>query len=319
MRWTLAALLALSAFAEYPSARISNGIVNALIYLPDEQRGYYRGVRFDWAGIVPSLTFQGHEFFGQWFEHYDPLLHDAVMGPVEEFRSEDGPLRYADAKPNGLFLKIGVGELRKYIEEPYNFARSYALVNPGKRVVRVDSDRVEFEHDLNDGEGYAYVYEKTLLLPHRKAQLVLEHSLKNTGRLAIDTAVYDHDFFMLDHQPTGPDFRIRFPFAVKATDELKSPATVQGNEIRFSREMNGDDESAHGYVTGFSEALDNSEVRVENVKTRVGVRESIDKPVLKIYFWSKRSTVCPEIYIQIHVQPGKTFKWKTTYDFYTLR
>ncbi len=322
MRWALAALVALNAFAEFPSARISNGQVSAQIYLPDAQHGYYRGVRFDWAGVVPSLTYQGHEFFGQWFKTYDPLLHDAIMGPVEEFRDENGPLRYADAKPNGLFLKIGVGELRKLIDEPYNFARTYALVNPGKRVVRTESDRVEFEHDMNDGEGYAYVYQKTLRLPRKKAQLVLEHSLKNTGRLVIDTAVYDHDFYMLDHRPTGPEFRVKFPFVVKAgpkaDDQLKSPAEVRGNELRFERELNADDESAHGSLAGFGDSADDNEVRVENMKTGIGVRETGDRPVMKMYFWSTRKTVCPEIYIKIHVEPGQTFKWKTTYDFYTL-
>lgn len=318
MKWFLAVLLALNSFAEFPSARISNGVLNALVYLPDEQHGYYRGGRFDWNGIVPSLTYQGHEFFGQWFERYDPLLHDAVMGPVEEFRGENGPLGYADAKPNGLFIKIGVGELRKLIDEPYNFARTYALVNPGKRVVRVEKDRVEFEHDLDDGEGYAYVYEKTLLLPRRKAQLVLEHSLRNSGRLPIDTAVYDHDFYMLDHQPTGPNFRVKFPFAVKADDELKTPALVHGNEIHFERELSADGESTHGYLKGYGEGLADADVRVENGKTGIGVRETIDKPVMKIYLWSTRTTVCPEIYIKVHVEPGHTFKWKTTYDFYTL-
>jgi hypothetical protein len=69
--------------ADVPQAEISNGIVKAKIYLPDATRGYYRGVRFDWAGVVPSLTYQGHEFFGKWFDKYDPFLHDAIMGPVE--------------------------------------------------------------------------------------------------------------------------------------------------------------------------------------------------------------------------------------------
>jgi len=46
---------------------------------------------------------------------------------------------------------------------------------------------------------------------------VLEHTLKNAGRKAITTSVYDHNFFMLDDQPTGPDFVVKFPFALRAT------------------------------------------------------------------------------------------------------
>lgn len=244
------------------------------VLLPDPARGYYRGVRFDWAGNVASLTYKGHEFFGQWFAKYDPLLHDAIMGPVEEFRGKDGGLGYAEAKPpNGLFMKIGVGVLRKNYDEPYNFAQSYALVNPGRRVVRAQKDRIEFLQELSDGEGYAYEYRKTLLLPRGKAKLVLEHVLKNTGKRAIDTDVYNHDFYMLEHQPIGPEIRVRFKFVPKSTDELKTPAHIEGNEIRYERELGGSGESAHGPVLGFGDSAADNDLRVENTKAGIGVRE----------------------------------------------
>ena len=41
---------------EYPSATITNGIVTVKLYLPDPQHGSYRGTRFDWSGIIQSLT-----------------------------------------------------------------------------------------------------------------------------------------------------------------------------------------------------------------------------------------------------------------------
>jgi len=305
--------------AEFPHTEITNGLVKAQIYLPDKQRGYYRGVRFDWSGVVPSLTYQGHEFFGQWFPTYDPLLHDAIMGPVEEFRNDEGALGFADAKVNGMFVKIGVGVLRKPDDKPYDFTRQYQLVNPGKRIVRANRDHVEFVHELNDGEGFAYVYQKTLRLPKGKAQLVLEHSLKNTGKRAIDTGVYDHDFYMLDHQSTGPDFRLKFAFAPKAKDTLKAPARIEGNEIRFDRELSAPPESASGYLTGFGESAADNDVRLEDVKAGIGVRETGDHPVSSLYLWSIKTTICPEFYIHIHVEPGQTFKWRTTYEFYSLK
>lgn len=321
MKFALTGFLVFSAWAQtaqFPQAEISNGVVKARVYLPDSERGYYRGVRFDWSGVVASLTYKGHEFFGQWFEKYDPLLHDAIMGPVEEFRSDDGAIGYGQAKPDGLFLKIGVGMLRKRYDEPYNFARTYSLVNPGHRVVRAESDRVEFVHELDSGEGYAYQYTKTLLLPHGKPRLVLEHALKNTGTRTIDTSVYDHDFYMLDHQPTGPDFHVKFAFKPKARDRLAAPARIEGNEIRFDRELNAPLDSAYGYIEGFSDKVEDSDIRVENWKAKIGVRETSDKPISQLFFWSIRTTLCPEIYIKMHIEPGRTFKWRTTYDFYML-
>lgn len=317
----LIGLTALSAWAQaptFPQAEISNGIVKALIYLPDAQRGYYRGVRFDWSGVVASLTYKGHEFFGQWFPKYDPLLHDAIMGPVEEFRSEDGGLGYSEAKPpKGMFVKIGVGVLRKRDDQPYNFARGYALVNPGERVVRAEKDRVEFEQELDNGEGYAYRYTKTLLLPHGKPQLILEHTLKNVGRRVIDTEVYNHDFFMLDHLPIGPDIDLKFAFQPKSKDGLKGPIRIEGDDVRYGKAVSAG-ESASGYLVGFDDSADDDDVRVENVKAGIGVREMGDKPISKLFLWSIPTTVCPEIYIKIHVEPGKTFKWRTTYAFYLL-
>ncbi len=57
---------------------------------------------------------------------------------------------------------------------------------------------------------------------------------------------------------------------------------------------------------------------VENSEAKAGVREIGDRPLSSIYFWSIRSTVCPEGYIHMRIEPGKTFKWKITYRFYTL-
>jgi hypothetical protein len=78
--------------AEFPSAEISNGLITAELYLPDPEKGYYRGTRFDWSGNMYSLKTKDHEYFGQWFEKYDPKLHDAIMGPVEEFKTNNARL-----------------------------------------------------------------------------------------------------------------------------------------------------------------------------------------------------------------------------------
>ncbi|MBK6817240.1 MAG: hypothetical protein IPG82_17720 [Saprospiraceae bacterium] len=69
----------------FPQTTITNKIINARLYLPNTETGYYRGSRFDWAGVIPSLEWNGHQYFGQWFETYEPTLHDAIMGPVEAF------------------------------------------------------------------------------------------------------------------------------------------------------------------------------------------------------------------------------------------
>ena len=110
--FTLAA--ATLAAADFPQAEISNGSVRAKLYLPDARQGYYRATRFDWSGQIASLEFQGHNFFGQWFDRYDPKLHDSILGPVEEFLTNGMGLGYKDVKAGESFVKIGVGVLQIY-------------------------------------------------------------------------------------------------------------------------------------------------------------------------------------------------------------
>src|SRR5947209_10495996 len=100
MRIWLTVVLALAqlASAQVPQAAIANARIRATLYMPDARSGYYRGTRFDWSGVVASLDWKGHSYFGQWFERYDPTLHDAITGPVEEFLTNNAALGYDEAK-----------------------------------------------------------------------------------------------------------------------------------------------------------------------------------------------------------------------------
>src|SRR5208283_3467420 len=81
-----------------PQAEISNGELSAKVYLPDAAQGFYRGTRFDHSGIVSSLEYKGHNYYGQWYTRSDLRVHDfafegddivtstccSIVGPVEE-------------------------------------------------------------------------------------------------------------------------------------------------------------------------------------------------------------------------------------------
>jgi hypothetical protein len=311
------ALLLTAADTPFPQAEISNGLITAKILLPDTQHGYYRGTRFDWDGVVESLTYDGHNFFGKWFDGYEPTRHDAIMGPVEEFRTDDAAF-YDDVKPGGFFMKIGVGLLEKPDNEKYSQFRTYPLVGPGKRTVTPESDRVSFSHELGDGDGHAYFYKKTLRLVYRKPELIIEHSLTNTGTKVIDTNVYNHDFYMIDNEPAGPSYRVRFTFVPQAKNDLKDILVIEGKELQYKRELKSGGESLFTPISGFGDTDADNDITVENTTAKAGVREIGDRPLSNIDFWTIRSTVCPEAYIHMRLQPGKTFKWKITYQFYTL-
>jgi hypothetical protein len=300
-------------WAEIPQVEISNGLIKAKLYLPDAEQGYYRGSRFDWSGVIPELTYSGHNYFGQWFPKYDPKLHDAICGPVEEFTE----IGYVEAPVGGEFVRIGIGGLRKPEERSFQRFGYYELVNPGKWTVKTGKDYVTFTHQLKDVAGYSYVYEKTVRLVKGKPQMVLEHKLKNTGKKAITTDVYNHNFFMIDNQPTGPEMVVKFAFP--ATTTVESPlATIKGQQVEFTREFTSRESVHLGEIQGHSQSLKDYDFQIENKKTGAGVRIMADKPVSKIVFWSSATTQCPEPYIDIDLLPGKTFTWVITYDFYTF-
>ncbi len=305
--------------SEFPQVEISNGIVRASLYLPDAQRGYYRGGRFDWSGVIPHLEYAGHSYFGVWFPKYEPTLHDAITGPVEEFRSEDGALGYGEAKPGEMFVKIGVGVLVRPDEKPYEFSRNYKIISTGVWITNPERDRVKFVQELKGVNGYSYVYTKNVRLAKGKPELILEHSLRNTGKRTIKTQVYNHDFYVIDGQPTGPAFLIKFPFKPKAIGDLKGAAEVRGNEIVYLRELEpGNRDSVASYIQGYGvDAVDN-DIRVENSKSGAGVQEIGDHPISNLYLWSVRTTVCPEAYISLRIEPKQTAKWHIRYRFYTL-
>jgi hypothetical protein len=302
-----------------PQAEISNGVIHAKLYLPDAANGYYRATRFNWSGVIASLDFQGHNFFGVWIPRYDPLLHDAITGPVEEYRTGESALGYAEAKVGGTFIRIGVGLLRKPDETPFQQFKTYEIVDHGKWTAKASADAVEFTQELADpSSGYAYLYKKTVRLAKNAPRLVIEHSLKNTGKKSIETNVYNHGFFMIDGQPSGPDFTVKFPFDVKAVAELQGLAEMRGKELHYLKELEPGGQSVHTQLTGFGDSARDFDFRVENRKTGAGVHVTGDRPLWKIDFWSIRTTVCPEEYINMKIEPGKESQWRISYDFYVL-
>jgi len=303
---------------DYPKAEISNGLIHAEVLLPDARNGSYRGTRFDWSGVISSLQFSGHEYFGRWYEHHDPKIHDAITGPVEAFQTNDKGLGYDEAKAGGTFVRIGIGTLRKPEEKDYRPYDTYEIVDPGKWTVGRHKDRIEFTQRLKSEQGYAYVYRKTVRLVKGKPQLLLEHSLKNTGRKVIETNQYNHNFFVIDHEVVGPDVVVKFVFTPNPTRGFKDRAEVHGQEIVCPRELERRNGGVFSELEGAGTQVKDYDFRIENLKTGAGVRFTSDQPLQKVNFWAIRTVAVAEPYIELKIEPGKESRWTIRYDFYTM-
>jgi hypothetical protein len=296
----------------FPTAEVASDRLQATVYLPDARTGYYRGTRFDWSGAIASLRWNGHEFFGRWFERHDPLGHDGITGPVEEFQAGDSSVGYADAPAGGTFVRIGVGHVRKPDEPAYRRFATYDIVDAGRWAIEQGPGRLTFVHTLAESNGYAYVYRKTMRL--EGDMLVLDHSLRNTGRKRIETSVYNHNFFTIDRRPTAPPITVRFPFPPRATRAIEPLAELNGQELRFRKEL-GKGENVFTEIEGFGPTVADYDFRLEHRETGARVRIRANRPLTKLVFWSAPRTVCPEPYVDASVDPGNETTWQITYEF----
>lgn len=260
--------------------------------------GYYQGTRFDRGGIVSSLRFNGQELCAEWFEQYNPCMHDAVCGPAEEF----SPLFPA----SGHILKIGVGLLQDS-DTPYDRFRLYPVLDSGTWEMKPLAAGAVFTHTLN---GF-YQYRKTVQVTGENT-LEISHFLD--AERPLEGEVYNHNFFTMGKLAVGPSRQVDFPFAPAGTwRSVYDSVRFAENGVRFSRSL------AKG-ETVFSG--DVHEAGKEGMPYDLSLREgplSIhiqgDVPVTHAVLWANHRIACLEPYNVFSALPGKPFSWTLRYTF----
>ncbi|MEO8659915.1 MAG: hypothetical protein ABI693_15705 [Bryobacteraceae bacterium] len=325
-----ALLSALAAMAAGPpEAKISNGRISVTVYLPDPTSGFYQGTRFDWSGVIRSLEANGHSYYGPWFTKRSGTVRDFVydgddivagpcsstMGPADEFQ----PLGYDPAKPGGTFVKIGVGMLKRPDEKAYDAYRLYQIADHGKWSVKRNADSIEILQILNDASsGYGYEYRKTLRLVKGKSEMELAHSLRNIGKNAIETQVYNHNFLVIDGKGPQAGTTLMLPFEVNTEHNPKPDlAAIEGKKVVYKRTLAGEDVVSFP-ISGFGDTAADHEIRVENSALKAGMSMRGDKPLKSVNLWSIRSNVSVEPFIAVSVAPGREFQWTSSYRYYAI-
>jgi hypothetical protein len=308
--------------ASAPHRDISNVLMTARIASPDGTRGFYRGTRFDQAGVVTSLKLNGREFYGPWFDATAPEVLDytydangqvvagpdsATSGPVEEF----APIDFTPT-PGSHFVKIGVGVLYQPDDAPYDHYRHYKVLDGGQRATRITPRSSTFIQTLDDA-GTAYVYSKTLELVPGSTELVISHTLRNTGRTAIHTTVYDHNFLRI--KPGDDAVRISFPFPVSAADPPPDGLMrIWENTLTYLRPMKPKERISFP-VTGFGAGAQDYDFRVTDLTTGASVHVTGDQPLTRVNIFSIDKVQSVEPYIAIDLAPGQEKRWTYRYTF----
>lgn len=298
--------------SQFPNLTLDNKVVKMGLYLPDPEKGSYRATRFDWSGIIHSLQYQGHEFFGYWKKTHDPTIHEDLSGPAEAWIAPG--LGYEEAKPGEGFLRIGVGLIEKEKEEKYNSFKTYRILDHGRWKVRHGKDWVTFTHKASSPLGYGYVYTKTIRLTKDQPGFTIAHELKNTGRKKIQTDQFNHNFFILDGEETGPNLEVEFPYPISTEQDLKGLVSLDQHKLRFLKQF----EATSVFMTlkGYNNSPEHHAFSVSNKRSGAGVTVKLDQPLHQMNFWACQTTFCPENFIYIDLEPGRSFEWQADYSLF---
>lgn len=304
--------------------KISNNTLSITFHAPDSSEGYYRGTRFDWAGVFESIEYRGCNYCEPWFESYSPIMHDAVCGPAEEF----GPIGLHEAEVGEPFLKIGVGILRK-MEGPYDRFKLHEILDEGLRTTDVKADSVVFTHAIDSPTGFGYKYIKEIAITG-ESSFCIRHHLTNTGSKVLQSDVYNHNFFTLGLLATGESRQLDFPFhpegdwravysEVGFTESgIRFTRTLQKGESVFTGNLHEAGKGLTGSPNAFVLSENNSAVRnfgdqdiSESCKRSVSA--VCNRPMTKAVFWSNYRIACYEPYIDFCIAPGETFTFDIQY------
>lgn len=302
---------------DFPKVTLSNGQIDVDVLLPDAQKGYYRGVRFDWSGIVDQVRYGKHTFL---YSH-DLNIYDSSfgVGTAEEFSPGicglPGPLGYKEAKTGEGFIKIGVGVLEKSSQENYHFLLGkYKLLDPGVWSVRSGKNWIKFTQEIKY-KHWGYRYTKHISLTENKPELIISRTLENIGIGTIETTHYSHNFMIFDREPIDANYLMRLPFEVKLIDGgLDNFGSVNNGRIGFHGVVR-QSEKIWAAFEGFGDSVEDNCIAVENNKTKTGVRIIGNSPLRRFHLYVEPKMLCPEPFIYVIVEPNKQVNWQTTYLF----
>lgn len=264
--------------------------------------GFYQGTRFDRSGVFRSLEFNGVELCGEWFEKYSPTMHDAVLGPAEEFSPVVIP---GSDRESHIILKPGVG-LLDIGQEPYDRFKLYRIIDPGTWEV----DGMRFRHIM---EGF-YDYTKEITVTGENSFRI---SHKMLAAIPIEGDVYNHNFFTFGKMETGPSRMIDFPFTPEGTwrAEYDSVGFTESG-IRFSRQLQKGESVYTGNIHEAGKEGMPYEMRIS--EGNIGIHIKGDVPVIKTVLWANHRIACLEPYNKLSIAPGQSFCWNIEYNIVTI-
>jgi hypothetical protein len=291
---------------------LTNGTLTVELMDPADPHRYNSGVRFTPLAGVLSVVMDGQEFL------YAPKERDALFstaGLLAEFDLRSTPPGYAEAKIGEGHLKIGVGVLKKEADS-YNFWPQHPVIKLPKTEVKWRESSAEFRQECalgNSPDESSYAYDLRADVKLKDNALIVDWSLKNTGRKPFETIHYTHNCVIFAGQNCGPGYVLTFPYApICKGEEAKNKLwKLEGRQFNFREKITGLDVE----INTPPDYTGHNEVTVSHESDPRSVKFAVSLPSKWVALHCASFYVCPEQFVQIALKPGETQKWTRTYTF----
>lgn len=257
------------------------------------------GPRFDTSARIDSVQSDGEEFL-------------AREGLVDEFNQRWlPPPGYDEApSPGNLFLKIGVGLLRRTRITPYRFWDPYPLITSAKtELVSRDDRSVVFEQVMPPSGTGGYRYRKSYVVSPEKKRVEIAYELANLGSQEIEIDQYNHNWLVLSPASPSTPWTIRTPLIPGPRSLLH--CQVSPGELMFH--------AVPQEVIYFTFAQNNSpstsSTFVSDGRKRISITCHFSASRFSVF--TQGNLLAPEIFAHFRIPPGGTANWRRVYVFQT--
>jgi hypothetical protein len=273
----------------------------------------YRLSRFDWTGKITAVQYKGVYVTGT--EDGTSRTQKKIgKGLYNEF-GIDSPLGFDEAKVGDYFHKIGIGLLKK-TGDTYEFNKQYEI-RPADFIVTTSDTEITMKCISEHYNGHAYALTKNITL--LESGFVIRYHFQNTGSKPIHTNEYTHNFLAVQDEHIGRGYLLRFPFELKpevfgAVLNPKGSVEIHTHEIGFQEKPDSD--FFFSTLSG-GDAVE-AKWELHNHTHNIGIKETGSFKTSSITLWGNQYVICPEIFIEITVEPNQSTQWSRTYKFFDL-
>ena len=264
----------------------------------DEQLAKF-GPRFDSSARVDSIRADGQEFLAQ-------------EGLIDEFNQRwVPPPGYNDATSAGnVFMKIGVGLLRRTRITPYRFADTYPIeARATTKLIFRNQMLAIFEQSLPLTDGWGYRYRKSYTVDTRTRRLTITYEIENLSFKEIEIDQYNHNWLQLAAASKKTPWILRTPLSVGPASILHCQASP--GELVFQEVP---EEPAY-FTHAQDGRLPKSRTLVSDGSKYISI--ACDFPASRLSIFTQKNLLAPEIFACFRIRPNHTAIWRRCYEFKT--